>query len=104
MPAPYDLCNAWALPNQATSGSSDVAPDLVDADDIGGDDVDSDQADPQANDPSLLSMQVFRRLDWQNVLLDEYSNLEGMAQRKSAAQFKGGLGRRLRRRRRFLSG
>ena len=105
MPAPHDLCNAGALPKQATSGSSsnDIPPDLVDADDISGDGMDSDQAGPHANEPSLLSMQVLRRLDWQNMLLDEYSNLEGMAQRKSAAQFKGGLDRRLRRRRRILS-
>ena len=107
MPAPHDLCNAGALPNQATSGSSsnDIPPDLVDADAISGDGVDSDQADPQANEPSLLSMQVLRRLDWGNMLLDEYSGLEGMSKRKSATQFKGGLNRRLRRRysRRFLA-
>ena len=48
-------------------------------------------------------MQVLRRLDWQHMLLDEYSNLEAMAKRKSAAQLKGGLDRRLRRRRRILS-
>ena len=105
VPVPYDLCNAGALPKQATSASSDVPPDLVDADGISGDGVDSDQVDPQANEPSLLSMPVLRRLDWQNMLdVDEYSNLEGMTQRKSAAQFKGGLNRRLRRRRTFLSG
>ena len=105
MPAPHDLCNAGALPKQATSGSSsnDIPPDLVDADDISGDGMDSDQAGPHANEPSLLSMQVLRRLDWQHMLLDEYSNLEAMAKRKSAAQLKGGLDRRLRRRRRILS-
>ena len=105
VPAPYDLCNAGALPNQATSGSSsnDIPPVLVDADENNSDGVDSDQANPHANESSFLSMQVLRSLDWQN-MLDGYSNLEGMAQRKSAAQFKGGLDRRLRRRRRFLSG
>lgn len=105
VPAPHNLCNAGALPKQATSASSsnDIPPDLVDADDISGGGVDSDQAGSHANEPSLLSMQVLRRLDWQNMLLDEYSNLEAMAQRKSAAQFKGGLDRRLRRRRRILS-
>ena len=52
---------------------------------------------------AMAWIQVLRRLDWQNMLLDEYSNLEAMAKRKSAAQLKGGLDRRLRRRRRILS-
>mmetsp|Transcript_1653 Transcript_1653/g.4817 ORF Transcript_1653/g.4817 Transcript_1653/m.4817 type:complete len:293 (+) Transcript_1653:671-1549(+) len=105
VPAPDDLCNAGAVPDDATSGSSsnDVPPDLVDPDHTSGGDVGMDRSAPQANGPISLSMQVLRRLDfsdWRD-MLDESPDLDTTMER-GPAKLNGGLDRRLRRRR-FLA-